>query len=400
LSHTNLLISSAMKNFKAFSHPCLFVAAFALLSFALIGRADTVPKAPPGEQWKTAYFKRGFVGKFQAGWAGGVDATIRTRIVLPFDGSQVRVVLAPMRDAETVVSKITLARGKEGEPAGVIEGAPLALNFAGAPKVTIAANGADAVSDAAEAPIRRGVWYLQQSYSSEKYLYAYSVDGYFRQPGDHHEAPKLEQLAAGAWPGNVYRVEVLTADTRPIVLCYGDSITAGYNSTPNAGKSYPEVLGRLTNLPTLNLGVNGDLIQQTAGVPALVHSCNGVETVIVLMGINDIIGGNVKTTADYAQIASNLISNLKRDGKKVFWGTITPATGNKNFDASPEKETLRQSINAWIRQKSGADAVLDFDAALADPQNPARLKAEYQSDWLHPNDAGYQKMAEVAAKAF
>jgi lysophospholipase L1-like esterase len=25
------------------------------------------------------------------------------------------------------------------------------------------------------------------------------------------------------------------------------------------------------------------------------------------------------------------------------------------------------------------------------------MKAEYQSDWLHPSDAGYQKMAETAA---
>jgi len=352
------------------------------------------------EQWKTAYFKRGFVGAFQAGWAGGIDSTIRTRVVIPFDGTKVRVVLAPMRDAETGVSKITLARGKEGEMASVIAGTPIPLNFAGTAKTVIAAGGTEVVSDAAEASVKRGVWYLQQSYSSEKYSYAYSADGFFQQAGDHHDTPALEQFAAGAWPGNVDRVEVLTADTRPMILCYGDSITAGYNATPNAGKSYPEVLGQLTNLPTLNLGVNGDLIQQTGGVSSLIKSLNGVETVIVLMGINDIINGNIKTIEEYSQIASSLVSNLKREGKKVFWGTITPAAGNKGFDASPEKETLRQSINAWIRQKSGADAVLDFDAALADPQNPARMKTEYQSDWLHPSDAGYHKMAEVAAKAF
>jgi len=28
------------------------------------------------------------------------------------------------------------------------------------------------------------------------------------------------------------------------------------------------------------------------------------------------------------------------------------------------------------------------------------MKAEYQSDKLHPNDKGYQKMAETAAKMF
>lgn len=389
-----------MKNLQNFLRLRRLVIAFTLLPVTSSCQADEISEAPPKAQWKPAYFKRGFVGAFQAGWAGGIDSTIRTRVVIPFDGTEVRVYLSPMRDAETGVSKITLARGKEGGPAGVIAGTPITLNFSGAPKTVIAADGAEVVSDAAEASVKRGVWYLQQSYSSEKYSYAYSADGFFRQAGDHHDTPALEQFAAGTWPGNVDRVEVLTKDTRPIVLCYGDSITAGYNATPNAGKSYPEVLGQLTNLPTLNLGVNGDLIQQTGGVSSLVKSFNGVETVIVLMGINDIINGNIKATNDYAQIASSLISNLKRGGKKVFWGTLTPAAGNKGFDASPEKETLRQSINLWIRQKSGADAVLDFDAALADPKNPARMKAEYQSDWIHPSDAGYQKMAEVAAKAF
>jgi lysophospholipase L1-like esterase len=34
----------------------------------------------------------------------------------------------------------------------------------------------------------------------------------------------------------------------------------------------------------------------------------------------------------------------------------------------------------------------------ADPANPARMKADCQSDWIHPNDLGCQKMAEAAAK--
>ena len=60
--------------------------------------------------------------------------------------------------------------------------------------------------------------------------------------------------------------------------------------------------------------------------------------------------------------------------------------------AEPE---IRDSMLAGIAD----DIELAFDAALADPANPAKLKAEYQSDWLHPNDLGYQKMAETAAKS-
>jgi phospholipase/lecithinase/hemolysin len=40
--------------------------------------------------------------------------------------------------------------------------------------------------------------------------------------------------------------------------------------------------------------------------------------------------------------------------------------------------------------------VIDFDAALADPKNPARMKPEYDSgDHLHPGQAGHKAMGEV-----
>jgi lysophospholipase L1-like esterase len=42
------------------------------------------------------------------------------------------------------------------------------------------------------------------------------------------------------------------------------------------------------------------------------------------------------------------------------------------------------------------DAVVDFDAVLRDPAHPARLLPAYDSgDNLHPNDAGYQAMAQA-----
>ena len=51
-----------------------------------------------------------------------------------------------------------------------------------------------------------------------------------------------------------------------------------------------------------------------------------------------------------------------------------------------------------IRTSSGADGIVDFDKALADPADPEKLNAAYQSDWLHPNDAGYAQMALAASK--
>ena len=49
-----------------------------------------------------------------------------------------------------------------------------------------------------------------------------------------------------------------------------------------------------------------------------------------------------------------------------------------------------------ISLESGAfDGILDFDAVVRDPGRPSHLAAAYDSgDHLHPNDAGYQAMAE------
>lgn len=61
---------------------------------------------------------------------------------------------------------------------------------------------------------------------------------------------------------------------------------------------------------------------------------------------------------------------------------------------SLEKEKMRQRVKDWIRQSSPVDAVVDFDRALADPQEPVRLKREFDcGDHLHPSDAGYAEMA-------
>ena len=62
---------------------------------------------------------------------------------------------------------------------------------------------------------------------------------------------------------------------------------------------------------------------------------------------------------------------------------------------STEGETKREAVNNFIR--SGAyDGVIDFDAAAHDPAHPTRLLPAYDSgDHLHPNDAGYQAMANA-----
>ena len=63
-----------------------------------------------------------------------------------------------------------------------------------------------------------------------------------------------------------------------------------------------------------------------------------------------------------------------------------------------EGELTRKAVNDWLRSEGikEADAVVDFDAAVRDPDHPSRFRPDLHSgDWLHPSDAGYQAMAEA-----
>ena len=64
--------------------------------------------------------------------------------------------------------------------------------------------------------------------------------------------------------------------------------------------------------------------------------------------------------------------------------------------ATPEKDAIREEVNAWIRTSGAFDAVIDFDAAVRDPQRPARILPAYDvGDRVHPSDTGYRAMAEA-----
>ena len=73
----------------------------------------------------------------------------------------------------------------------------------------------------------------------------------------------------------------------------------------------------------------------------------------------------------------------------VFYPEATEARCTAAVDAE------RTELNTWIRSTDAFDGVLDFDAALRDPERPSRMLPEYDSgDHLHPGDAGLAALAE------
>lgn len=185
------------------------------------------------------------------------------------------------------------------------------------------------------------------------------------------------------------------------VVALGDSITDGYQSTPDANHRWPDYLATRLGSAVVNEGISGnEITADGAGVSAQarldrdVLAQPGARTVIFVEGINDI--GNAVATSAGQLIAADeqIIARAHADGLRILGGTLVPFGGAGYY--SPQKETVRTALNAWIRTSGAFDGVVDFDAALRNPAAPSTMLPAYDSgDHLHPNDAGYQAMANA-----
>ncbi len=133
----------------------------------------------------------------------------------------------------------------------------------------------------------------------------------------------------------------------------------------------------------------------------------GIEAVILFEGTNDIGQPDAPATdtnpcrsrtqvtvdeiiAGYRQI----IARTHARGFKIFGATILPYHGIGSWTTTGE--TKRVAVNQWIRTSGAFDGVIDFDAALRDPANPARIAPQYDSgDHLHPGPAGHEAMGNA-----
>jgi len=225
------------------------------------------------------------------------------------------------------------------------------------------------------------------------------------------------QVAAGTMAGQslmrvpafVTRVDVTAAGQAIIAL--GDSITEGAASTNNAFRGWPDRLAeRLTaahsKWSVVNAGIGGNrLLRYGTGPSALarldrdVLSVAGVKAIILLEGINDIGRGfyppTEPVTAD-ALIAADkqIIARAHAHGILVYGATLTPYKGAHYF--MPEGEQVREALNQWIKTGGAFDGVVDFAPAVADKADATTFDTNYNlTDKLHPNDAGYQAMANA-----
>jgi lysophospholipase L1-like esterase len=234
-------------------------------------------------------------------------------------------------------------------------------------------------------------------------------------PGDATQSPPPPAKGAGDYRAFLTEVDVESAASAgPVIATFGDSITDGYRSTDGSNHRWPDrlaerLLAAKTPFAVVNTAISGNRVLSEQlpifGQNALsrfdrdVLSVPGVTHVTVLEGVNDL--GMTKPTPAAADLIAGyrqLIARAHAHGLKIIAATVLPYGGATYYSAAGEAE--RQKINAWIRTGHEFDGVIDFDAAMRDPADPTKMRAEWQSgDWLHPNDAGYRVMGDAVSLA-
>lgn len=209
-------------------------------------------------------------------------------------------------------------------------------------------------------------------------------------------------------------VDVLSNDSQGTVVVLGDSLTDGISSTMGANRRWTDHLAErlrteegAPRYSVVNQGISGNrVLSDGTGRPAAnpsglsrfdrdVLSRTGVKSVVVVLGVNDILRNPHQIDPDkITDGLRELTRQAHARGLRVTGATLMPFGGHRGYQ--PQLEGVRQGVNAQIRAGKVFDNYVDFDRALSDPYDARKLRAEYDSgDHLHPSDAGYRKMAEA-----
>jgi len=348
--------------------------------------------------------------------AGLTDQTVRNLVHTSIGGADVRVSLSnAFGDRPVTFDSIHLGVAVDSGGAALVPGSNRPVTFQGSGSVTVQPGGevlSDPVAGRVPAdttlavsahvvgesgPVTGHNLAMQTSY----------VSGAGDVAAEESGAAYTQEVQSWLWVESL----VVTAPKQVGTVAFlGDSITDGHSSTVGADRRWPDQLAdRLATRPVvrqhgvMNEGISAnrvlvDGLAGGTGQSALarfdrdVLSQPGVETVVVLEGINDIRWDDADEPGDLITGYRQLIARAHATGVCVVGATLTPFEAGSRY--SPERDQVRTGVNAWIRSTDELDGFVDFDLATRDPLHPARFLPAYDSgDHLHPGDAGYAAMA-------
>ena len=358
--------------------------------------------------------------------------TVRERVRLFVGAPSLRIRLSNEQGTTPLTigaATVALARDSHSVEAESLK----TLTFGGRGSVTIPP-GAPVVSDPIDLAVPAGAELGVSLYFPER-LGTPTIHGLalkravITARGDFTRAPRIDAQTTSESSVLMTAVLIPARPGQKLVVAFGDSITDGDGSSVEVERNWPSVLARRLNarearapILVVNAGIAGNrLLADGFGIKALgvsalarfdrdVLAIPGVTHVVLLEGVNDIgfpgatLGAQALADASETRSAADLIGAYRQlitrahaRGLKMIGATLTPFEGvDVPGYYSAEKEAVRQRVNAWIRTGGAFDGVIDFDAVLRDRAHPSRMQARYASpDQLHPNDTGYQAMADA-----
>jgi acyl-CoA thioesterase-1 len=166
------------------------------------------------------------------------------------------------------------------------------------------------------------------------------------------------------------------------VVCFGDSITAGYKAI-----GYPTYLQSMksSSLNVVNAGLGGEDTYHGVARMKKVLAANRPKYVVIMEGANDVVEGISPSTTTYD--LNNMALQVKRVGGIPIMSTITPNTARRSY--VPENYNPSIILMAYRGRFTLVDTY-------------SRMVSSWRSitfDGIHPNDTGSQMIAEGFAEA-
>ena len=185
------------------------------------------------------------------------------------------------------------------------------------------------------------------------------------------------------------------------IVAMGDSTTAGTPAFKSPRESPPAGGGDETSQYAywlmkahgdwlvVNQGINGQRSDQIRARFEADVIAQKPAAVVIIAGVNDVYQG--RSVAHVESELAAMYARAREAGISVVAGSIIPY----NTATADQNERMR-AINMWIASQPGVRFV-DTRAAVAAAGDPDRLATS--PDGLHPDAAGYRKMAEAIEPA-